>query len=199
VNLKREDLVPSPIGHSLIGIAVGKTTGVPSTTRPWVWYAFAVVFANVADLDFLPGLFVRDINRFHHSTSHSLIAALLICLLAGFALQRLSRKAVNFTLPCTILYISHLVLDYFSADNVPPCGMPLLWPFSSEHYMSPVTLFTGVKHGNPGDSMSAFLGNIFSMHNLTALAIETLIALPVLAGVWVLVGFQDRRTAVGTR
>ncbi len=199
MTLTRVDSLPSPIGHSLIGIAVGKATGVPPTTRPWVWYGFAVVFANLADLDFLPGLIVGDINRFHHSTSHSLAAALVIGLLAGLALQRLSRGTLNFTFPCTILYISHLVLDYFSADNVPPYGMPLLWPFSSEHYMSPVTLFVGVKHGNPGDSMSAFLQNIFSMHNLTALAIEALIAVPVLAGMWVLIRLREQRAAVGTR
>ncbi|MFQ5584838.1 MAG: hypothetical protein ACE5GL_10420, partial [Calditrichia bacterium] len=44
------------------------------------------------------------------------------------------------------LYLSHLVLDYFSYDGRPPIGIPIFWPLSNEYFMFPNPIFPGILH-----------------------------------------------------
>ena len=71
-------------------------------------------------------------------------------------------------------------MDMFANDSRAPFGIPLFWPISNEYLYFPITLFSGVKHGIPGDSMSVFLSEVFSIFNFTSVLVETLIVMPIL-------------------
>lgn len=172
----------TPLGHGLAGIAVGVLGhgSVPSRR----WYLFAAVAGNAADLDLVPGLLSGDVNRFHQLASHSLLAAVLFG--AGVALVLRRRHAAALRVGCvaSAMYASHLLLDFFTRDARAPFGLPLLWPLSNEHFISPWSLFGGVRHGVPGDGLGTVLGEILSWQNLGQLGLEALVLGPVLLLFW---------------
>jgi len=140
--------------------------------------------ANAPDLDFLPGLVSGDINRFHQGVSHSVFAALVF---GGFlALTAACRgaRASKIGLAAFSLYSSHLLADFFCEDKRAPWGIPLWWPVSKEHFISPRTIFQGVKHGVPGQDLKSVLVDLFSWHNLEVVGIEAMVLLPVLLIAW---------------
>jgi inner membrane protein len=142
----------SALAHALVGASVYAglaPEGRPVVAwRPWAMSAFAGV---AADLDFLPGLLIGDSSRYHHLATHSLVAVLifvaLVVPLAPAALGRLPRRAVILG----AAYGSHLVLDLLTVHLRVP-GIPLLWPFSSEVFLSPVVLFSRIDHGASWDA-----------------------------------------------
>jgi inner membrane protein len=174
----------SPVGHSLLGLALGKMIGCSTAMNPWGWYVFAAAAANAPDLDFLPGLFTGDINRFHQGASHSLVAALIFGAAVALVALRFCRTPARVGFAGVVLYSSHLLLDLFCEDKRAPFGVPVLWPFSSEHFSVPWPIFQGVKHGVPGENLSAFVGHLFAWPNLSVVALETVILLPLLLLSW---------------
>ena len=93
----------------------------------------------------------------------------------------------SFVLILFSLYCSHLLFDFLSVDTGLPYGIPALWPLSSEHYLSPIAVFSDVHRG---DTPREFISWAFIRHNLWAVSLEVLILLPVvgLAG-----GLQRQR------
>ena len=173
----------SPIGHSLAGIALGVVRG-SGQVSPWRWYFFAVFAANAADLDFVPGLFIGDINRFHQGISHSLLATVVFGAVVALAMRPLSRQPLRIGTAGAGFYGSHLLVDLFTLDQRAPYGIPLLWPVSSEHYTAPWPVFGGMTHGIPGDGFIVFLQQVFSSVNLKALGVEVIVLLPLLLLAW---------------
>ncbi len=170
----------TPIGHSLVGIAFSRILGQPSIVPNWRWYFFGIFAANAPDLDFLAGAIQGDINLYHQGISHSFLAAIFFGSVAALMLPRLlACKPVLVLTTGVSFYASHLLLDYFRADQREPFGMPLLWPMSDQHWTSPITIFQGIKHGDPGDSFSVFIDQIFSQHNMFAIGTELVILLPI--------------------
>ena len=151
---------------------------------PWRWYVFCAVAANAPDLDFFPGLFTGDVNRFHQSASHSLVAALVFGAAAALVALPSSRSFARIGLAGVGLYSSHLLLDLFCEDKGAPFGIPLLWPFSSQHFTAPWSVFEGVKHGVPGEDLSAFMGHVLSWANVGVVALEMVILSPLLLLTW---------------
>ncbi|MDP6139718.1 MAG: metal-dependent hydrolase [Arenicellales bacterium] len=144
------------------------------------WWLLLVVLAGcAADLDFLPGLLFNDPNRFHHGPSHSLLAAVLFGAGVSALGQALPLPRGSGRL-AALIYASHLLGDWLAADDGAPFGIPLLWPFSMEYFISPVTVFSNFHHGTAGAGLTAVLANIFSMHNLAAVALEVALLLPLL-------------------
>jgi membrane-bound metal-dependent hydrolase YbcI (DUF457 family) len=137
----------SPLAHALVGASVYAglaPEGRPVLAwRPWAMAAFAGI---AADLDFLPGLLIGDPSRYHHWATHSLVAVLifagLVAPLAPAALGSPPRRAVILG----AAYGSHLLLDLLTVHLRIP-GIPLLWPFSSEVFISPVQVFSRIDHG----------------------------------------------------
>jgi inner membrane protein len=186
----------TPIGHSILGICILRIAGKNPSANVWLWYGFAIFAANAPDFDFLPGLIVGDINLFHQGPSHSIVAALIFGLLSMllsplFKVSKLTMMTVG-----SLSYASHLLLDYFVLDRRPPFGIPLAWPFTDQHWASPVSLFYGIKHGNPGDGMGAFLEHVFSFHNLAAVGKEFVYTMPFLVIAWFIKRPQWQKTSV---
>lgn len=140
----------TPLGHALAGMLVGTTmTRGRPLLGPWrdLWLFSGVAVA--ADLDFLPGLLMGDLNAYHHGPSHSLGMAML----AGLILALWGRRrgqAWRWGLVGLVVFASHLLLDYLTIDRRPPLGMPLWWPFSLEYHLAETPIFLDISRQNLG-------------------------------------------------
>lgn len=173
--------MPSPVGHSLIGLAVGLAWLLPRGSRselgtrlracgpyiPWLLLA-----ANLPDLDYLPGLLVGDLNRYHHLYTHTLGWAVVTSALLALGWRRFSAGscAACFLLALT-LQASHLLADIFTADGRAPYGIMALWPFRSEYVHAAITVFPMPR--------KATVGEMFQWYNVGVMAREALVVLPL--------------------
>jgi inner membrane protein len=143
--------MPSPVGHSIIGLALGAGFLLPRTT--WrklfheVWnrrFLFlAILFlANLPDLDYLPGILVGDLHAYHHQFTHSLVFAVTLSAFTLVAWQR-CRPPVTRTLTTLVyaLLVSHLLADWMCQDGSEPYGIMWFWPFSERYTLAPWTPF----------------------------------------------------------
>jgi inner membrane protein len=80
----------------------------------------------------------------HRGASHSLPLALAIGLLAGYAARKLRWPVVRTTVAVTLAVASHALLDFLGAGGR---GLPLLWPFSSARFVSPIRIFPDAPRG----------------------------------------------------
>jgi inner membrane protein len=166
--------MPSPIGHSLMGYIIRRATAQPRSSRDWSAIALYVFAANAPDLDFIPGLFVGQLSRFHHGPSHSIGFAILFAALASF----LFRRRVRVFVIALSLYLSHVLLDYLIQDPSPPYGVPLFWPLSYEYYMAPFAFFRRFDYAS--HSLDSLLSPMFTLHNLLTVFLEIVLLLPLL-------------------
>lgn len=170
--------MPLPIGHSLMGYAIHDTTSVDRRFS-WKTLLLFAFIANLPDLDFLPGLLVGEANLYHrHFLSHSLGAALVFGLLAGGFCHFVQKKnfATHFAL-FSLLYFSHVFLDYFSLDHSNPKGVPMFWPLTTEYFASPFPVFMSVMKSNES---GRFFQSLFVAHNFEVAIWELLVFIPIL-------------------
>lgn len=170
----------TPIGHSLIGLALGRMSRPVSSLKDWQWCLFSVIAANGPDFDFIASFMTGDINRFHQGPSHSLLAAIIFGAIMAFIFRPYGKSPCLIGMVSSGLYSSHLLLDFFCDDKRPPFGIPLFWPLWKEHFMASWPIFRGVKHGDPGDDLYTVLGQIFSWHNVVSLGVEAMVVSPFL-------------------
>jgi inner membrane protein len=166
--------MPSPLGHSLMGYTICRATIKPHVAHDWKLIALCVFAANAPDLDFLPGLFVGDLGRYHHGASHSVIFAVFLGILAG---TLFSRRIYAFGMGFS-LYLSHVLLDYLVQDPSPPLGIPLFWPVTGEYYMAPFAFYRPFNY--PTSFAEPVLSTVFSFHNFLTMMTEILFLLPLL-------------------
>jgi inner membrane protein len=172
--------MPSLIGHSLMGYIIYQAAVRPVGVPMWQQVAVCLFAANAPDLDFVPGLFGGDFASFHHGPSHSISFAILFgCLVAIFSS---ARKIYAFTVS-SLLYLSHVVLDYLVQDPSFPHGVPLVWPFSHEYYMAPFAFFPRFDYPI---TLTHSVRVFFTFHNLLTIGTEILFLLPllILVSVW---------------
>jgi inner membrane protein len=174
--------MPSPVAHSLIGLALGAAAVLtPDDARGLFRQAWrrrgplcgAVLLAQAPDIDYLPGLLSGDLNAYHHLLTHTAGWCGLVsvgCWLALRAWRPATRLAVLGW--CLLLTGSHLLADWLTADARPPIGIMALWPFSDAHYISPATIFMRMHKRD--------LADVWQAHNLTAVAVELAWCLPLL-------------------
>jgi inner membrane protein len=171
--------MPSALGHSLLGYLIYTCAPKSIGVRRWRLPALYILAANAPDLDFIPGLLVGHPDRYHHGISHSIGFAVLFALiinLSWFVLKR-DISPRNFIVLFS-LYCSHNILDYFSIDDSFPYGLPFFWPLSSEYYIAPFAFLPGIKRVS--SSNLDFISSLFSAHNFSALAVESILFLPLL-------------------
>lgn len=171
----------TPVGHSLAAYAVYKFYQVRTGRKGGRWLLLSVAVANAPDLDFLPGLFLGQPALYHQGITHSLGCAVGVGLLFGAISYVRGESFGQLFGFCFVAYSSHLILDMFGPDGRPPYGIPLFWPISSVHLISPVPLFLGMRHGGLVSTAEWFRA-IFSPHNLAALTIEIAWMTPFIIG-----------------
>ena len=197
--------MPLPLAHSLAGVAVFKGLDADGTLVAWRRLLLAVIIANVADLDLIPGIIAGEPDRFHHvGFSHSAVFAIVgglavgaLAAAAGTRWPVVSRRlsAVTGTaLMVGLLLLSHVVLDAFNQDFRPPAGVPMWWPFSTGHVQSYPWFVDVAKLRGKGSPLD-FVASLLTVHNLYALLWEFLTLAPIVALVaW----WRARRTGNGS-
>lgn len=135
-----------------------------------------LIAALFADLDFLPGMAVGEVLRFHHGASHSLAVALFGALVlrgmfGGSFMALLS------------LALGHLVLDALTADTLGwypgHRGLRFFWPFSGAE-LEPLALFAAPYVGSD-------LSRLLSWTNVRILLFDSGVG-AFLSGVCIAVG-----------
>lgn len=197
--------MPLPLAHSLAGVAVFKGLDADGTLAAWRRLLLAVIIANVADLDLIPGIIVGDPDRFHHvGFSHSAVFAMVAALAAGGLAAVAGKRwpVVSRRLPAVagtalmvgLLLLSHVLLDALNQDFRLPTGVPMWWPFSTGSvqiypWFPWVAKLSGA--GTPAD----FVTSLLTVHNLYAMLWEFLTLAPIVALVaW----WRARRTGNGS-
>jgi membrane-bound metal-dependent hydrolase YbcI (DUF457 family) len=119
--------VATPVGHTLIGVALARRLGVRSP----LGLAAAVVGASLPDVDVLPGLLLRDPWRFHRKATHTAGFTMTAGMLAGILSASSAegeRDLVADALTGAVITTSHVLLDRMIIPpylNTKP-GTPLL-------------------------------------------------------------------------
>ena len=158
--------MPTPIGHTLAGLAVAGAFSTTSRRLPASHIAVLAFCATAPDLD-LVLRFLDGVNH-HRGASHSLAAAALAGMI-GFLVRRLGVDLPS-AWAISAAWASHVVLDYLGLDTSPPMGEMALWPFSDAFFASPVAVFYDVPRSFAGWAIR---------HNATAVAIEVAVLSPV--------------------
>jgi LexA-binding, inner membrane-associated putative hydrolase len=166
--------MPSPVGHTLAGCAVALALTPPQMSQAWQAWALCVISANLADMDFIPGLLTGDPRRFHRGPSHSLMAAVVVAalgasLLTWWSVPWLTRAGLIF-----LAYASHVGLDYFT----PGRGVLLSWPISHRRYQAAYPWFRSI---TPGKTRQSFSFEIDTKPLLAAIRREILLVAPGVA------------------
>jgi membrane-bound metal-dependent hydrolase YbcI (DUF457 family) len=175
----------SPIGHALAGIAVAwgadlvpgnraRRIAPPSAS----WYERAgngltlacAVLAAAPDLD-LP------FGRFHRTVTHSLISVVVVSGVAGLVAARARLPVKRIAIMCAAAWATHLLVDWLSADQSPPRGIQLLWPFDGRWFISGWDLFLGSERRQ-------LLSAATMRRNVEAIAGEVAILLPIVIVLW---------------
>jgi inner membrane protein len=172
--------MPSPVGHSLMAYIFYRTSLRPVQLRQWQVGALYLFTANAPDLDFLPGLIVGNLSRYHHGPSHSLAFAILFGVVVSLFC---SRRLCTFIVASS-LYSSHVVLDYLVQDPSPPHGVPLLWPLTYEYFMASFAFFPRFDY--LARSTEPMFTAVLTLYNLSTIAIEIVLLSPliVLVEIW---------------
>lgn len=164
--------MPSPVGHSLAGVAMGWALNRPA--RPWrplVWQTMTLAAISVApDLDLLWGRHSRE--------THSIGAGLAVAAVAAWRRWPIGSTRPRIFGAAFLAWFIHPVMDSFAIDNAEPIGVMLWWPFSSRFVHASHPFFDPISRAwsDPG----------VWLHNFTAASHELLLIAPVLFVVWVL-------------
>ena len=139
--------MPSPIAHSATAYFLHKITSQNTRSshlsrNRFAELAYIIVIGNIADFDFIPHLILE--GSFHRGPSHSLCIALLISISCTLIFTWFDKLKFQRLFLLTFgIYISHLVLDFWTAGG---SGMQLLWPFTDTFVKSPIAFFPSVRH-----------------------------------------------------
>jgi membrane-bound metal-dependent hydrolase YbcI (DUF457 family) len=148
--------VPSPVGHALGGLIVGRALA-PSALL------ICAVAGVLPDIDFAWG----GHNRETHSIGAAVIAGLVV-----WAWKREPRLA----LAVSLSWVTHVLFDWLGSDDTPPLGVMALWPITSNFYFADAFVFEAI-------SRRYWLDNFYT-HNGWAVIKEVLLLAPILALVW---------------
>ena len=146
--------MPTPIAHTGFALAVAlaaRPSGRPDTAAA-MDAATLIVLANLADIDFLPGVLVGNAVAWHHGATHSILFAGLTASIALFLRAARPpggvlagtrgtplRPSARWGLACSLAALSHPVLDWLTGEagaDVQTYGIEAFWPVSTTRYMS---------------------------------------------------------------
>jgi len=163
----------TPIGHSLCGCIFHAATQKKGKKVNWKELLVFMVIANLADIDYLFGFVVGKPNYYHHQFTHSIGFSLIAA--AGLALYSKFKYLTNYArtfILIFVLYVSHVLVDFFAKDTSLPYGEQLFWPFSKDYFVSSFSIFRDV---HKADSSAEFFPALFNYYNFYTALTEIVI------------------------
>ncbi|MFT5423079.1 MAG: membrane-bound metal-dependent hydrolase YbcI (DUF457 family) [Phycisphaerales bacterium] len=151
--------MPSPIAHtSLLFLALPAAQGAATLTLPRrvALAAMLAVLLVAPDLDFAVSLLnLADAKAAHGTWTHSLIiaipAGILFAGCARFVFPAGARPGfIRLGLVGAAAYASHVLMDWTNWGFGNARGIQLLWPLSTDRFLSPVHAFVGLRWSEPG-------------------------------------------------
>ncbi len=139
--------MPSPLAHSVSGYILAKFLPLdrPKESRFKKWYVqslYPVFVAICADFDFIPQLITGE--TYHRGLTHSLFFAVMFSVIIGLVVSYLGKYSYQqILLFTTLVYSSHLFLDFFTAGGK---GIQVFWLLSDRFFQSPIPIFPAVHH-----------------------------------------------------
>lgn len=164
--------MPLPVAHSLAGYIFYEIKPFLFFKNGWKNFLFIMILANLPDIDFLPGLIIGNPNQFHHGISHSLGMAVFSGLILGWFFSRKNGNFWKYFIFTTLIYYSHVFLDFLTEDYRKPFGVLLFWPFNSIYYTSSIPLFLKTIRSN---TSSTFFQSLFHPENFHAIIRECMV------------------------
>jgi membrane-bound metal-dependent hydrolase YbcI (DUF457 family) len=176
--------MPTPVAHSLAGLAVHFISPALRGRQRWLAGMVVVALANLPDIDFIPGYLVGEPRAYHWGPTHSLLAALMAGVMAGTIARRHKQRFTPWFAVAATAYASHVLLDLLLGPGAPQSvGLQVLWPFSAERFMAPVSLFrmfpASIQQVGP-------VAALFSRSVLPLIRHELLVMVPVCLMFWTL-------------
>ena len=164
--------MPSPVGHTLFGLAFARASNVPLAGNRWLAIVVVALLANLPDLDFLPGYLLGEPTMYHRSLSHTLVAALAAGVLTALVYRALGREILPYLTVGAVLFASHLLLDVTTEP-----GIPMFWPLIDARVQTSWSVFMELDKVSSSDG---FFRSLLSGHNARVALWETVLVLPVL-------------------
>ncbi len=135
-----------PTGHSALGICLYFVFNKKdiSSIKKWKEIGFFIFSASVPDMDYIPYFVFRtkESYLYHHGITHTLGFAILYGAIVAVLYKRFFReKFIKSFIIFFILVYSHVLLDFFSTDDIPPIGVMLFYPFDSTYIISSFKIF----------------------------------------------------------
>ena len=140
--------MPSPIAHLTIGYAIYRhyKNRLPEARNQfWKLPLQISVVAGLSmlpDLDVIPAILFRDMQRFHNNFSHSFLFAIPVAFGVAGIFHRVYRS--NFWLWFVMSLISydlHVFMDALTAER----GVMMFWPLTEARFASPIKIFYGLQ------------------------------------------------------
>lgn len=176
----------SPIGHSLAGMSIYFACGRKIWGRGVLKSVLLYIFlANLPDIDFALGILIGNPSCFHHGVTHTLGFIVLATFTCVFIIKL---KKLNYWPICGIVFLllsSHIMIDFFTRDNLYPHGIMIFWPFSSRYFYPSFYIFSEINREG--------IKGLFGLPNILAGLKEFFIFLPVALG---LLYFRIKRQKV---
>ena len=117
--------------------------------------------------------------------THSLAAGLVLAAVVWLFAHRsgLEWSALRLAGAVCVLWGSHVVLDSLTVDLGAPFGVPMLWPFSSDH-VHLANMFVHAQKTNGRVEVVPWLLSLFSRNNIGGSVLEVVIVAPPAIALW---------------
>lgn len=155
--------MPFATGHGLAGLMTAYYFK-QDRVQPWK-VVLCVLAANLADLDYIPGLLIGAPKHFHPSFTHSFFATIIFSVIVYRLLKYLSpHDYYRWTLALGMAYISHIFLDIIQIDNYTAngIGIPIFFPFTNQCYQTGWQWLPSISSFIDFSSFASILRGIFN-------------------------------------
>jgi membrane-bound metal-dependent hydrolase YbcI (DUF457 family) len=150
----------SPVGHSSIALLGWQKSVKNKRIKTLLLF---LLISNFPDIDFLFSLFIgKKTAAIHQYYTHNIFFVCVTALLF-FPIIKPKRERIGFFL----VAFSHLLLDLWVIDTVPPIGFRLFYPLSNQVFN--FGIFPNMERGN--------LADVFTLYNFWVLALEAAVFL----------------------
>jgi inner membrane protein len=121
--------MPLPFSHGLLGASIVAAIHPKPFKKYYLPILLGGFLANAADFDFAL-VFLFDSTELHRGFTHSILFAVLFCVLC---LISLGREKYREALAYGLAFSSHFILDFITTKV--GGGLELLFPFSTDRFV----------------------------------------------------------------